>query len=80
MTHVDPQARAYLDRVAEPGIPPNEELGPEAARAMTEESAGALFGPREDVGSVEEVGPRAAGGVRSRLRRPPRLTYLYCER
>ncbi len=65
---IDPQAKAYLDRVAALGIPPNEELGPEAARAMAEENAGALFGPRQDVGSIEEV---EVAGVPVRLYTPP---------
>ena len=49
---MDPQAKAYLDRMATLGIRPNDELGPDAARAMAEESAGALFGPKEDVASM----------------------------
>jgi acetyl esterase len=51
---IDPQAKAYLERVAALGLPPTEQQTPEEARAMGEERAGALYGPSEDVHAVED--------------------------
>ena len=51
---IDPQAKAYLERMAALGLPPTEEQLPQQARATAEERAPALFGPREDVHAVED--------------------------
>ena len=64
---IDPQAQAYLDRMAALGLPPTEAQTPEAARAMAEERAAVLFGPSEDVHAVEDLD---VGGVPIRLYAP----------
>src|SRR5215471_9389677 len=64
---IDPQARAYLERMASLGLPPTEQLTPEQARATAEERAGALYGPTEDVHAVEDF---EVGGVPVRLYAP----------
>ncbi len=64
---LDPDARAYLDRVAATAPPPGE-LTPALARASIEATVG-LFGPTDPVGSVvDRVLP---GPVRVRIYEPP---------
>jgi acetyl esterase len=67
MANIDPQAKAYLDQMAALGLPAVDQQTPEEARAMTEERSGALFGPSEDVGTVDDV---QIGGVPVRLYTP----------
>lgn len=62
-----PQARAYLDRIAQLGLRPTEELTPAEARAQVEANAAELFGPAEKVARVEEVD---ADGIRLRVYDP----------
>jgi acetyl esterase len=64
---IDPQAKAYLDRMAALGVPPTEQQTPAEARAMAEERAAALFGPSDDVHAVEDLD---VGGVPIRLYAP----------
>ena len=64
---IDPQAKAYLDRMAALGLPPTEQQTPVEARAMAEAGAPALFGPAEDVHAVEDL---EVGGVPVRLYAP----------
>jgi acetyl esterase len=64
---IDPQAKAYLDRMAALGLPPTEQQTPEEARAMAEERAGVLYGPSEDVHAVEDF---EVDGVPVRLYAP----------
>ena len=52
---LDPQVRRYLDQVAQLGLRPVEELTPEQARSQSEQSAAALFGEPEEVGSIEDL-------------------------
>jgi acetyl esterase len=51
---IDPQAKAYLERMAALSLPPTEQQTPEEARAMAEERAPVLYGPGEDVHAVED--------------------------
>ncbi len=64
---LDPQAKAYLDRLAQLGIRPVEQLTPEEARRQAEEAAPALFGPTDDVAAVQDID---VGGVPVRLYSP----------
>src|SRR5215469_16099577 len=64
---IDPQAKAYLQRMAALGLPPTEQQTPEEARLTAEERAPALFGPREDVHAVEDF---EVDGVPVRLYAP----------
>jgi acetyl esterase len=64
---LDPQAQAYLDRMAELGLPPTEELSPEQARRQAEDGAPVLFGPKEEVASVRDI---EVGGVPVRVYSP----------
>lgn len=64
---LDPQARSYLDRMAELGLRPNEELSVEEARKRAAEAAPVLFGPKEGVDAVEDV---EVAGVPVRLYTP----------
>jgi acetyl esterase len=64
---IDPQAKAYLERMASLGLPPTEQQTPEEARAMAEERAAALYGPTEDVHAVEDF---EVDGVPVRLYAP----------
>jgi acetyl esterase len=57
---LDPQVRRYLEQMQELGLRPVEELTPQQARAQSEQSAAALFGEPEEVGSIEEL---EVGGV-----------------
>lgn len=77
---LDPQARAYLDRLAALGAPPPEEVSPEEARQQSEASAGAMFGPKEGVASIEDT---VVEGIPVRLYTPtgqlapPTLVYFH---
>ena len=79
-TPLDPQAAAYLARVAELGIPPTHELSPAEGRRVFEEGAAALFGPVEE---VREVADREVAGVPTRIYDPapgerlPVLVYFH---
>jgi acetyl esterase len=64
---IDPQAKAYLERMAALGLPPVEQQTPEDARAAAEERAGALYGPVEDVHAAEDF---EVDGVPVRLYAP----------
>jgi len=77
---IDPQARAYLDRMAELGLRPTDQLTPGEARRQAEEGAAILFGPKEDVASVRDI---EVAGVPGRLYEPggqsdlPMLVYFH---
>ena len=64
---LDPQIVTYLRRLEEAGLPPVEEQVPDEARASYNESAPLVFGPVDEVYSVED---RDAGGVPVRIYRP----------
>src|SRR2546430_5657637 len=76
---LDPQAAAHLERTAALGLRPLEELTPDEARRQAEDAAGALFGPKEEVASVQDAD---VCGVPVRLYTPsgqpdpPTLVYL----
>jgi len=82
---LDPQVRAYLDRVAALNLPPMESLPLDEARARFDETFTQLGGPPLDVGSVRNVeapGPR--GPIPVRIYRPesddarlPLLVYFH---
>ncbi len=61
---LDPDARAYLDRLAATGVPPVTELSPAEARRNTEAAAPGLFGPVEPVGAVVDRTLPGPVGVR----------------
>jgi len=79
---LDPQAKRYLEHIAALGLPPVEEQPPEEARRQSEAGADALFGPKEEVASVEDA---AVEGVPVRVYTPalddpgppPVLVYLH---
>ncbi len=64
---MDPQAKSYLERTAELGIRPVSELSVAEARRQAEDGAELLFGPKESVGTVEDV---VVDGVPVRLYTP----------
>jgi acetyl esterase len=64
---LDPQAAAWLERVAALGLPAYDEVTPAEARLMLERGTPELAGPAEAVARVEEID---AGGVRARLYEP----------
>ncbi len=63
---LDPDVRAYLDRVA--GAPAPHEVPPELARANMEATASELFGPADPVGAV--VDRAIPGPIRLRIYEP----------
>jgi acetyl esterase len=77
---MDPQVATYLEQMAALNLPTIAEQGVEAARAMTDERAGAMFGPSEDVHAVEDI---EVDGVHVRLYAPaadpglPVVVYLH---
>jgi acetyl esterase len=76
---IDPQAKAYLDRLAALGLPPLERLTAGEARAASDGRAAALFGPVEDVHAVEDFD---VAGVPVRLYAPsadagPMVVFLH---
>ena len=64
---LDPQAKSYLDRMAELGIRPTNELSVELARQQAEDGAPVLFGPKESVATIENT---EVDGVPVRLYTP----------
>jgi acetyl esterase len=82
---LDPQVRAYLDRVAALNLPPLESLPLDEARARFDQVFAQLAGPPVDVGGVDNVeapGPR--GPIPIRVYRPageaasrPLLVYFH---
>jgi acetyl esterase len=81
---LDLDARAYLDRAAASGVPPNHELPVAEARRLTEEAAPGLFGPTDPVGSVADLTfPGPGGPLPVRVYEPsgerpfPVLVYLH---
>jgi acetyl esterase len=65
---LDPQAKEYLDRLAGLGAAPIYELPLDEARRAGEAAAGALFGPVDEVASIEDR--TVAGGVAVRVYEP----------
>jgi acetyl esterase len=79
---LDPQARAYLDRIQELGIPGIGELPPEEARSTQDEAAATVFGPVPDVAWQDRELPGPAGPIPVRVYRPeeepaPVLLYFH---
>ncbi len=66
---LDPDAKAYLDRLAALGAPPVSELAPAEVRLAAEATAVDLFGPTDPVGAV--VDQAIPGPVRIRVYQPP---------
>jgi acetyl esterase/lipase len=64
---LDPQARAYLDRMRELGLPGLGELPPEEARAVQDEAAAAVFGAVPDVAWEDRSLPGPAGEIPVRV-------------
>jgi acetyl esterase len=52
---LDSQAKSYLDRMAELGLRPTNELSVELARQQAEDGAPVLFGPKESVATIENT-------------------------
>ena len=52
---LDPQARSYLDRMADLGLRPANELSVDEARRQLEDSSQLLFGPKPSVGGIEDI-------------------------
>lgn len=79
---LDPQAKAFLERLAELGAPGPGELPIEEARRLADEGAAGLFGPFEPVPFEDGALPGPAGPVPVRVYRPageaaPVLVYLH---
>jgi acetyl esterase len=79
---LDPQARAFLDRIKELGIPGIGELPPEEARATQDDAAAAVFGPLVEVPCEDRTIPGPAGAIPVRVYRPgdepaPALVYFH---
>src|SRR6478735_6725662 len=64
---LDPQARAFLDRMQELGIPAIGTVPPEQARAVQDEAAATVFGPVPDVAWEDRVLPGPAGTIPVRI-------------
>jgi acetyl esterase len=64
---LDPQAVAYLERVAAMNLPAMDQTTPDLARASYENSTAALFGEPDAVASIEDT---EAGGVPVRVFTP----------
>jgi acetyl esterase len=63
---LDPQAQAFLQQVAEAGLPPMNELSPDEARAQARVAI-ELVGPGPDVASVENFAiPTTSGQIAAR--------------
>ena len=52
---LDPQARSYLDRMADLGLRPANELSVDEARRQLEDSSQLLLGPKQSVGGIEDI-------------------------
>jgi len=79
---LDPQARSFLDRVKELGVPGLGELPPEEARATQDAAAQAVFGPLVEVPCEDRTIPGPAGAIPVRVYRPgdepaPVLVYFH---
>jgi len=79
---LDPQARAFLDRLAELGAPAFGEQPVEEARRAMEEGAADLFGPFEPVPFEDRELPGPAGPIQVRVYSPggggsPVLVYFH---
>ncbi len=79
---LDPQARAFLDRLAELGAPVFGEQPVEEARRAMEDGAAELFGPLEPVAFEDHSLPGPAGPIPVRVYRPghaqaPVLVYFH---
>ena len=64
---LDPQAKSYLDRMAQLGIRPPTELTVDEARRQAEDGAPVLFGAKESVATIEDT---SIEGVPVRLYSP----------
>jgi len=79
---LDPQARAFLDRMKELGIPGIGELPPEEARATQDAPAAVVFGPLVEVPCEDRTIPGPARAIPVRVYRPgdepaPVLVYFH---
>ena len=77
---LDPQARGFLDRLAELGAPAFGEQSVEVSRKAMEDGAAQLFGPFEPVPFEDRSLPGSAGPIPVRVYRPgsePAPTLLY---
>ena len=77
---LDPQARGFLDRLAELGAPAFGEQPAEVSRKAMEDGAAQLFGPFEPVPFEDRSLPGPAGSIPVRVYRPgsePAPTLLY---
>ena len=77
---LDPQARGFLDRLAELGAPAFGEQPVEVSRKAMEDGAAQLFGPFEPVPFEDRSLPGSAGPIPVRVYRPgsePAATLLY---
>ena len=79
---LDPQARDFLDRLAELGVPAFGEQPVEEARKASEDGAAALFGPFEPVPFEDRSLPGPAGPIPVRVYSPgggaaPVLVYFH---
>jgi acetyl esterase len=79
---LDPQARAFLDRLQELGVPGLGEIPPEEARATQDAAAEAVFGPLVEVPTEDRTIPGPAGDIPVRVYRPgqdaaPVLVYFH---
>ena len=79
---LDPQTRAFLDRLVELGVPAFGELPVEEARRLQEQGAPGLFGPLVEVPFEDRSLPGPGGPIPVRVYRPgdgpaPVLVYFH---
>jgi acetyl esterase/lipase len=79
---LDPQARAYLDRMRELGLPGIGEVPPDEARAVQDDAAATVFGPVPDIAWENRSLPGPAGEIPVRVYSPsaepaPVLVYFH---
>jgi acetyl esterase len=79
---LDPQARAFLDRMSELGIPALGTLTPDQHRAVQDEGAATVFGPVPDIAWEDRSLPGPAGEIPVRVYRhgdepAPVLVYFH---
>jgi acetyl esterase len=77
---LDPQARAFLDRLKELGVPGIGELPPEEARTTQDAAAAVVFGPVAEVPCEDRTIPGPAGAIPVRVYRPsadPAPVFVY---